>query len=106
MCHKFMAHGSIWFSDGARGPFIQDYVNHQNGQYSKKRRLCGKEGTVHNNTIDGCWGIVKGKFQARRGTYGEHIWENSKEYQWRHNTGDSDPFLCLLKAIWDEFLPD
>ena len=96
--------GPFFFSGGASAyaavskevPFDRNYVDHRNGEYPKQRRLRGKEYTVHTNTIDGCWGIVKGKFQARGGVYGDNVWENLKEYQWSRNIRGGKSHFILM----------
>ena len=99
LCEQFIQQKSRLYSDGARA-YVQiaaklqckhAFVDHSSGEYVR--------GDVHTNTIDGWWGRLKVWWNARGGVQEGHIWTTLKEFQWRSNLRETDPWLSLLDYI-------
>lgn len=113
LCAAHIAPHSLLYTDGARAykqiaakiPYLHAYVDHSSGMYSTKVKLGGQTRSVYTNTIDGCWGRLKVWINARGGVAQDYLYENLKEYQWRVNLGDKDPFITLCEHIRDGYFP-
>jgi len=114
LCREHIKPKTVLFTDGARAyeviakkvGYLHDYVDHSSGVYSKKATVGGQLRSVHTNTIDGLWGRLHCWWNNRGGVM-EHLhYEVLKEFQWRQNLGDRDPFLALLEAIKEGHFPN
>ena len=105
LCEDHIKAGTLLYTDGARAyeqisanlGYSHAYVDHSKGEYSKKKMIKRKLRSVHTNTIDGWWSRLKTWWNARGGIQEDHHHTNLKEFQWRTNLGDKDPFICLLE---------
>ena len=106
LCSQYIKRGSILYTDGARVyeqisknlGFSHDYVDHQENEFAKDANIQGKKRRVHTNSIDGRWGILKNWIRNRGGVNSEHLFQNLKEFQWRQNLQQRDPFITLCET--------
>ena len=57
------------------------------------------------NTVDGMRGNLKTAINRRGCVNRFHLLEFLKEFQWRGNIGDKDPFITLVEHIRDGYFP-
>ena len=113
LCSQYIKRGSILYTDGARVyeqiskklGFSHDYVDHQENEFAKDANIQGKKRRVHTNSIDGRWGILKNWIRNRGGVNSEHLFQNLKEFQWRQNLQQRDPFITLCEHVRDGYFP-
>ena len=69
----------------------------------RKEHVRGKISTVSTQGIDGTWCRLKIWLAAKGGGYTDHLLGYFKEFQWRSNIGEEDPFVKLCEHIGDGF---
>lgn len=90
---------SIIHSDGWRG-----YNGLVDLGYKKHFRVSHGDdefssGNSHINGIESFWGMVKTKLAKRRGVRKEYFYLHLKEYEWRFNHRNDDPYALLLDIL-------
>lgn len=106
-----IAPGSIVMADGARAYIkaAKDHglllftVDHQQGEFHREQRIRGRLRSISTQGIDGTWGRLKTWLKARGGAMPDQMLGVLKEYQWRANLKDNDPFVALVEHIRDGF---
>ena len=69
----------------------------------RKEQFRGTMRTVSTQGIDGTWGRLKIWLAAKGGVHTDHVLGYVREFQWRSNIGDADPFVKLCEHIRDGF---
>ena len=106
-----IASGSILLSDSAKAyiapakahGLILRCVDHGHGEWVRKEHIRGKMRSVSIQWIDGTWGKLKMWLASKGGSYTDHVLGYLKEFQWRCNIGDADPFVTLCEHIRDGY---
>ena len=76
-------------------------MDHNKGVFSRREVVRGRQRVVSTNGIDGTWGRLKTWLRAKGGVPDGHLLSYIKEFQWRANLDNKDPFIALMECIRD-----